>query len=98
MRAGALSGCPAGGEAWNAAMIRFLFRFVGLLLLALAFIFVVYDGIRSISDGDLLLTRANYVWNSIHDGSLQALQALVERFAGPDIWKMVTLVVLDQPA
>jgi hypothetical protein len=79
-------------------MIRFLCRFVGLLLLALAFIFVVYDGIRSISDGDLLLTKVSYVWNSIHDGSLQALQAKVERFAGPEVWKGINLVVLDQPA
>ena len=38
-------------------MIRFLLRFVGLLLLALGFIFLVYDGIRSISDGGILLTR-----------------------------------------
>ena len=39
-------------------MIRFLLRFVGLLLLALGFIFLVYDGIRSISDGGILLTKA----------------------------------------
>jgi hypothetical protein len=32
-------------------MIRFLLRFIGLLLLALAFIFLIYDGIRSISNG-----------------------------------------------
>ena len=38
-------------------MIRFLLRFVGLLLLALGFIFLVYDGIRSISDGSILLTK-----------------------------------------
>ncbi len=38
-------------------MIRFLFRFIGLLLLALAFIFVIYDGIQSISDGGLLFTK-----------------------------------------
>jgi hypothetical protein len=79
-------------------MIRFLFRFFGLLLLALAFIFLVYDGIRSISDGDWMVTKANYVWNSVNDGSLQALQARVERFAGPDIWKLVNLIVLEQPA
>ena len=40
-------------------MIRFLLRFIGLLLLALAFIFVVYDGIRSISDGSILLTKTS---------------------------------------
>src|SRR5215208_6488106 len=39
---GALSGAREG--AWNSAMTRFLMRFIGLLLLALAFIFVIHDG------------------------------------------------------
>ena len=67
-------------------MIRFLLRFIELLLLALAFIFVVYDGIRTISDGALLITKTSYVWNAIHDGSLKALQALVEQKLGVEAW------------
>ncbi len=78
-------------------MIRFLLRFIGLLLLALAFIFVVYDGIRSISDGGLLFTKASYVWNVVHDRSLQSFQAAVEQHAGGDIWKLAVLPVLEQP-
>ena len=80
------------------AMIRFLLRFVGLMLLALAFIFVVYDGIRSISDGGLLFTRASYVWNVIHDRSLQSFRAAIEQYAGVDIWKLAVSPILDQPA
>ena len=79
-------------------MIRFVFRFFGLLLLALGFIFVVYDGIRSISDGALLFTRTSYVWNVVHDGSQQSFQLLIEKYAGPDIWRLVVLLILDQPA
>jgi hypothetical protein len=79
-------------------MIRFLLRFVGLLLLALAFIFVVYDGIRSISDGSVLLTKAGYVWNVAHERSLQAFHALVDQQAGPDAWQLAIAPVLDQPA
>ena len=79
-------------------MIRFAFRFFGLLLLALAFIFVVYDGIRSISDGALLFTKASFIWSVVHDSSQQAFQALVERYAGSDIWRLIVLLVLDQPA
>jgi hypothetical protein len=79
-------------------MIRFLFRFIGLLLLALAFIFVVYDGIRSISDGGLIFTKASYVWAVIHDRSLQSFQALVEQHAGRDAWQFAVAPVLDQPA
>ena len=79
-------------------MIRFLLRFVGLLLLALAFIFVVYDGIRSISDGGILLTKTSEVWNVVHDRSLQAFQALVERNAGAEVWQVGIAPILDQPA
>jgi len=66
-------------------MIRFVLRFFGLLLLALGFIFLVYDGIRSISDGNFLLTRTSEVWNIIHDRSLVSFQTLVETRAGADI-------------
>jgi hypothetical protein len=78
-------------------MIRFLFRFVGLLLLALAFIFVVYDGIRSISDGNVLLTTTQQIWNIVDDSSLQAFQVLIERFAGVDIWRFGLVPLLNQP-
>ena len=79
-------------------MIRFLLRFVGLLLLALGFIFLVYDGIRSISDGSILLTKTSEVWVGMHERSLTAFQALVERHAGPDIWQVVLAPILEQPA
>jgi hypothetical protein len=79
-------------------MIRFLLRFIGLLLLALAFIFVVYDGIRSISDGNFIITRASYVWSALHEGSLKALQGLIEKNAGVEAWQIGVSPVLDQPA
>jgi hypothetical protein len=79
-------------------MIRFVLRFVGLLLLALGFIFLVYDGIRSISDGHILLTRTNEVWLIVHDRSLAGFQAMVEKRAGADIWQVFIAPVLEQPA
>lgn len=79
-------------------MIRFVFRFVGMLLLALAFIFVVYDGIRWISDGMLLVTKTDYVWNTVQDGSLQAFQAFIEKRAGPEVWKLGIAPILNLPA
>ena len=79
-------------------MIRFVLRFFGLLLLALGFIFLVYDGIRSISDGTILLTRTSEVWNATHDRSLAAFQALVERNVSTAIWQAVVAPILAQPA
>jgi hypothetical protein len=79
-------------------MIRFFLRFVGLLLLALAFIFLVYDGIRSISDGGILLTKASDIWNILNDRTLAAFQTWVEGHAGAKIWRVGIAPVLDQPA
>jgi uncharacterized protein YjeT (DUF2065 family) len=79
-------------------MIRFVLRFFGLLLLALGFIFLVYDGIRSMTDGHILLTRTSEVWNMVHDKSLASFQTLIESRAGPDIWKAVISPLLEQPA
>ena len=69
-----------------------------MLLLALAFIFVVYDGIRWISDGLLLVTKTDYVWNTVNDGSLQAFQTLVEKRVGLEVWKLGIAPILELPA
>lgn len=79
-------------------MIRFVLRFVGLLLLALGFIFLVYDGIRSISDGGILLTKASEIWTILNDRTLVAFQALVERYTGAEFWRAGVAPLLDQPA
>jgi hypothetical protein len=79
-------------------MIRFLLRFVGLLLLALAFIFLVYDGIRSISDGGILLTKASDIWNILNDRTLASFQTWVEGHAGAQVWQAGIAPVLAQPA
>jgi hypothetical protein len=79
-------------------MIRFVLRFLGLLLLALAFIFLVYDGIRSISDGSWLITKTNYVWIIVNEASLQAFQTLIERRVGADVWQFGIAPILEQPA
>ena len=79
-------------------MIRFLLRFIGLLLLALAFIFVVYDGMKSIADGGISLTKMVQIWTDVHAGSLQLFQAAIERYASPEVWQLGVARVLDQPA
>lgn len=78
-------------------MIRGLFRLVGLLLLAGAFIFLVYDGARSIADQTLRLTRLGDFWNDINQASQRAFQARVEETSA-FLWEHVVKVVLHQPA
>jgi hypothetical protein len=77
-------------------MIRGFFRLVGLLLLAGGFVFMVYDGARSIADQTLRFIRFDQFWNDIHQSSQQAFRAWVEGNA-PWVWNSIVRVILDQP-
>lgn len=79
-------------------MIRFIFRFLGLLCLAAAFILVVYDGTKSIAGNALIFTSVRALWELINAASLAKLQPLVAGVAGGVLWDPVTLTVLDAPA
>ncbi len=78
-------------------MIRFLLRFLGLWALAGAFIFLVYDGTKSIAGNALYLTSVGETWNAIHSTSLQLLQPAVERHVAQWLWDPVILTVLTAP-
>lgn len=78
-------------------MIRFLATFLGVLLLALAFIFVIYDGMKSIADHAFYATRIEQFWIEIHSRSLQMLRASIEQNVGPAFWRWGVQPVLDQP-
>jgi hypothetical protein len=77
-------------------MIRFLLRFIGLLSLALAFIFLVYDGTKSIADQRLYVTKVAEVWATLHEGSLTQVRPALEGLA-PWLWDPVAASVLNAP-
>lgn len=77
-------------------MFRGFFRLIGLLMLAGGFIFLVYDGARSVADSSLRITRLGEFWNDIHQLSQQSFRASVEDIA-PWLWSSVVQVVLNQP-
>lgn len=77
-------------------MIRGFFRLIGLLLLAGAFVLLVYDGARSIADQTLRLTPLGDFWNDIHQTSQQALRSAIEDMA-PWLWTDVARTILNQP-
>jgi len=78
-------------------MIRFLFRFLGLLCLALGFIFLVYDGTRTIADQKWFITKVSDVWAMVHETSLPQVRPTLERIA-PVLWDPVALTVLNAPS
>jgi peptidoglycan/LPS O-acetylase OafA/YrhL len=79
-------------------MIRFLFRFLGVLLLAGAFILVTYDGTKSIADNNLYFTSVQTLWQLINAASLAAMRPVIEPYAGGILWDPVTVSVLLIPA
>ena len=78
-------------------MIRGFLRFFGLLFFAGAFIFLIYDGTKSIADHSLYVTPLGYVWASIHQNSLLLLQPAIERHVAVWLWNPVIQTVLEQP-
>jgi len=79
-------------------MIRFVFRFFGLLTLALGFIFLVYDGTKSIADQTLYISSVGTIWENVHQSSLAALQPMVDRVAGGWVWQgVIQPYFLKQP-
>ena len=83
-------------------MIRFLFRFIGLLCLAAAFVLVVYDGTKSIAANRLYITSVRMLWELINAGSLQNFtqwfKPLVAPYGGGFAWDPVMLGILAAPS
>jgi hypothetical protein len=83
-------------------MIRFLFRFLGLICLAAAFILVVYDGTKSIAGNHLYFTSVQALWQLVSPASLQGFmqgtKPLIAPYAGGMLWDPGVLTVLAAPA
>ena len=76
-------------------MIRSMFRLLGLVLLAAGFVFLIYDGTKSIADQTVYISKFSQTWAEIHQYSLQALQDGVEKNA---LWLWPVLQpALEQP-
>lgn len=78
-------------------MIRFLFRFIGLWILAAGFVALVRDGTKSIAGNAVFTTKLADDWNNIHASSLESLKALFERYAGASGWEIASTYVLAAP-
>jgi len=79
-------------------MIRFLLRFLGLIALAAAFVFFVYDGTKSIASSEIRITQLGDVWSAVNQNSLQMLRPAIERHVAVWLWDPVILTILTQPA
>lgn len=78
-------------------MIRFLFRFLGLWLLASAFVALVIDGTRSVGVSRLVLTTTGEAWSVVHRSSLEWFKVYVESTLPPWAWDPVAVTFLFTP-
>jgi hypothetical protein len=77
-------------------MMRFLLRFVGLWVLAAGFIFLIYDGTKSIAASQPLVTRVQDVWGNVHQASLLSLKPTLMDISS-FLWDPLMTTFLDQP-
>ena len=78
-------------------MIRFLLRFIGLCLLATAFVFFVYDGTESIANQHVLYMKVGEVWALVDQNSLSLVEEWVKRKA-IWAWNPYVQTLFDLPA
>jgi hypothetical protein len=79
-------------------MIRFLFRSVGFLAIAAAFLLVIYDGTKSIAANAVFITSVRGLWDTINAASLASLRPLIETNFGPYAWDPVFTGFLNTPS
>ena len=80
----------------GSAMIRFLFRFIGLFLLACGFVFLVYDGTKSIANQHMYYSRVSDIWAIIDQNSLNLVQNWLKKKA-LWAWDPYALIAFDLP-
>ena len=78
-------------------MIRFLLRFVGLCLLAAAFVLLVYDGTKSIANQRVFYSTVDDVWAIVDQNSLNLVQDWLKQKA-LWAWQPYMHTVFDLPS
>lgn len=78
-------------------MFRFIFRALGLWLVAGAFVAAVVDGMKSIAASAPVITSAAAAWSELAPSSLGALRGVVEGRIGADAWSALSATLLALP-
>jgi hypothetical protein len=88
---------PFRRNAARPTPMRFILRFIGLWLLAGAFVALIIDGTASIAGGSMRFNTFGQTWDNIHQDSKPAVKAFLDRRVGPWVWTSGVQVVLDRP-
>jgi len=78
-------------------MIRFTFRFFGILLLAAGFVSLIYDGAKWIADRIVHFTSVEEAWNIVSSTDPTIFRPSIVRALGAWAWDPVIDTLLKQP-
>ena len=73
-------------------------RVIGWTLLTLGLIILAWDIKGWVDEGALVFVTAGELWFTLHDGSLNLLQAVTQRYVLPELWDPIFVTVLLWPA
>ena len=77
-------------------MIRFLFRLLATMLLAVAVVMAVIDATRTVAAGGLVMTPLGISWLAVWPDTLEKAQGALSAIH-PALWDPLMLAVLDAP-
>ncbi|HUI20455.1 MAG TPA: hypothetical protein VLZ74_05365 [Methylocella sp.] len=79
-------------------MFRMLLRFLGLCLLATAFVILVIDATHSVSTGTLFVTSLDDSLTAMAPAKFMLARDFIQHRAYPFIWDPVVVEILKLPA
>src|SRR4051794_22483341 len=77
-------------------MVRFLFRFLATIALAIAVVMAVIDATRTVAASDWVMTPLGVSWMTVSPDTLDKAQAAIAAIH-PGLWDPVALFVLKAP-
>lgn len=78
-------------------MLRFLFRFLATVSLAIAVIMAVLDATRTVAASALVMTPLGESWLSVSPDTMAAARKFTETSLHPLLWNPVMACILQMP-
>ncbi len=78
-------------------MFGFLLRFIGVWFVAIALVSFVVDATKSIAMSSWTTTPLGMIWFDLSPGTLNASQAVIQRYVSPFLWDPVLQSILLMP-
>ena len=73
-------------------------RVIGWVLVVAGIAILARDLFGWINEGTFVLVAAGELWFNLHDGSLNLIQAVTQRYIFPQLWDPIAVTVLLWPA